>query len=228
MQPSRSRPAQPAGGPAHLAPPPLSSSSPTGERRVPTRAHRRASTSCFPGHLLLPPRRLERPGRRHAAPTALSLSHSFPLPWFSLPRAHPSAAAAIARRGHSHRLPLASPSCPGAPPRRQLPPRRATQAGVPRGAVAVAKFDSGRRGSSPAIRELPGIPDLALALAGSAVSPRTEPPPPRVRLRRLGLSSAMAEARLRSSLSPALLRRPFGHASAPSTLAAPRSAPLAL
>ena len=74
-QPSSSRPAQPGGGPAHLAPP-LSSSSPTGERRVPTRAHRRASTSCFPGHLLLPPCRLERPGRRHAVPTALSLSPS--------------------------------------------------------------------------------------------------------------------------------------------------------
>ena len=38
------------------------------------------------------------------------------------------------------------------------------------------EFDPGRRGPSPAIRELPGIPDLALALASSAVSPRTEPP----------------------------------------------------
>ena len=72
VQPSRSRPAQPAGGPAHLAPPPLSSSSPTGGRRVPDarappRLHLLLSlaTSCF---LLVA---LERPGRRHAAPTAL-------------------------------------------------------------------------------------------------------------------------------------------------------------
>ena len=168
------------------------------------------------------------PGRSHAA--APHRSHS-PSPSSSPPAlspSHPRTTAAADGHHRSRRLSLASPSSPGAPPRRQLPPRRATQAGVPRGAVAVAKFDSGRRGSSPAIRELPGIPDLALALAGSAVSPRTEPPPSRVRLRRLGLSSAMAEARLRSSLSPALLRRPFGHASAPSTLAAPRSAPLAL
>ena len=182
------------------------------------------AAACLPSPLF----DLASPEAPSTAPD-LSLALSFlSLPCISpSPRAR-SAAVAAARRGHSHRLPLASPSCPGAPPRRQLPPRRATQAGVPRGAVAVAKFASGRRGSSPAIRELPGIPDLALALAGSVVSPRTEPPPPRVRLRRLGLSSAMAEARLRSSLSPALLRRPFGHASAPSTLAAPRSAPLAL
>ena len=154
-------------------------------------------------------------------------SHSLPPPLPLLSLSHPRTTAAADGHHRSHRLSHAFPTRSPAPPRRQLPPRRATQAGVPRGAVAVAKFDSGRRGSSLAIRELPGIPDLALALAGSAVSPRTEPPPPRVRSRRPGLSSAMAEARLRSNLSPALLRRPFGHASAPSTLAAPRSAPLA-
>ena len=187
-------------------------------------------TAVTPRHLPAcpPPRRLDvrNVATRCPAPLSLPLPRPPPLPLLSL--SHPRTTAAADGHHRSHRLSLASPSSPGAPPRRQLPPRRATQAGVPRGAVAVAKFDSGRRGSSPAIRELPGIPDLALALAGSAVSPRTEPPPPRVRLRRLGLSSAMAEARLRSSLSPALLRRPFGHASAPSTLAAPRSAPLAL
>ena len=143
------------------------------------------------------------------------------------PSLPPNATAAADENHHGHRPPLASPTHAEAPLLRPEAPRQAVPLRTPRGAVAVAKFDSGRRGSSPAIRELPGIPDLALALAGSAVSPRTEPPPPRVRLRRLGLSSAMAEARLRSSLSPALLRRPFGHASAPSTLAAPRSAPLA-
>ena len=152
----------------------------------PARAHRRAATAPA---CLSSPSTPGRPERRHAAAPVLfpSLSLSL-LPWTSpSPRAR-SAAVAAARRGHSHRLPLASPSCPGAPPRRQLPPRRATQAGVPRGAIADAKFDSGRRGPSPAIRELPGIPDLALALASSAVSPRTEPPPPRVRLPRLASS----------------------------------------
>ena len=89
--------------PSPPGPPPLSSSSPTGERRVPTRAHRRASTSCFPGHLLLPPRRLERPGRRHAATatprTSLLLSHSSPPPLvLSLPtaRTRPSPPLAVA------------------------------------------------------------------------------------------------------------------------------------
>ena len=170
------------------------------------------------------------PAHRYSPPLSSSSPTSLTPPLLPLSPfpSHPRTTAAADGHHRSHRLSLASPSSPGAPPRRQLPPRRATQAGVPRGAVAVAKFDSGRRGSSPSIRELPGIPDLALALAGLAVSPRTEPPPSRVRLRRLGLSSAMAEARLRSSLSPALLRRPFGHASAPSTLAAPCSAPLAL
>ena len=139
------------------------------------------ATSCFPG---LP----RCPGRSHAA--APHRSHS-PSPSSSSPAlspSHPRTTAAADGHHRSHRLSLASPSSPGAPPRRQLPPRRATQAGVPRGAVAVAKFDSGRRGPSPAIRELPGIPDLALALASSAVSPRTEPPPPRVRLPRLASS----------------------------------------
>ena len=139
------------------------------------------ATSCFPG---LP----RCPGRSHAA--APHRSHS-PSPSSSPPAlspSHPRTTAAADGHHRSHRLSLASPSSPGAPPRRQLPPRRATQAGVPRGAVAVAKFDSGRRGPSPAIRELPGIPDLALALASSAVSPRTEPPPPRVRLPRLASS----------------------------------------
>ena len=49
------------------------------------------------------------------------------------------------------------------------------QAGEPRGAVAVAILASGRRGYSPSIRELPGIPDLVLALARSAVSSSTVP-----------------------------------------------------
>ena len=181
---------------------------------------------CWP-----PPASFSRPrcpGRSHAA--APHRSHS-PSPSSSPPAlspSHPRTTAAADGHHHSHRPPLASPTHAEAPLLRPEAPRQAVPLRTPRGAVAVAKFDSGRRGSSPAIRELPGIPDLALALAGSAVSPRTEPPPPRVRLLCLGLSSAMAEARLRSSLSPALLRRPFGHASAPSTLAAPRSAPLAL
>ena len=192
----------------------------------PARAHRRAATAPA---CLSSPSTPGRPERRHALPrTALTPSPSPSSSPPALSLSHPRTTAVADGHHRSHRLSLAFPTRSPDPPRPPLPPRRATQDGAPRGAVAVAKFSSGRRGSSPAIRKLPGIPDLALALAGSAVSPRTEPPPPRVRLRRLGLSSAMAEACLRSSLSPALLRRPFGHASASSTLAAPRSAPRAL
>ena len=104
-----------------------------------------------------------------------------PPPLLSFSRCCRAELIAAVHRSHSHRLPLASPTRSPAPPRPPLPPRRATQDGAPRGAVAVAIFASGRRGSSPSIRELPGIPDLALALAGLAVSPRTEPPPPRCR-----------------------------------------------
>ena len=123
-----------------------------------------------PGHLLLPPRRLERPGRRHAAPTALSLSPSFSLPCISPSPRTRSAAVAAARRGHSHRLPLASPSCPGAPPRRHLPPRRATQAGVPRGAAIAVIFVVGHPRSSAPVRRLRLVPEPVDHPVASAVS----------------------------------------------------------
>ena len=113
-----------------------------------------------------------------------ALSHSPPvLPLLSLALSLPCPNAPIAAVRHSrrHRPPLASPTRSPAPPRPPLPPRRATQDGAPRGAIAVAILASGRRGYSPSIRELPGIPDLALALAGLAVSPSPFPlsSPPR-------------------------------------------------
>ena len=77
VQPSRSRPAQPGGGPAHQAPPPLSSSLPTGERSV-------AGARAPPRHASSLPVCLSSPhrsgwiARRHAAapvPFPLPLAH---------------------------------------------------------------------------------------------------------------------------------------------------------
>ena len=156
------------------------------------------ATSCFPG---LP----RCPGRSHAA--APHRSHS-PSPSSSPPAlspSHPRTTAAADGHHRSHRPPLASPTHAEAPLLRPEAPCQAVPLRTPRGAVAVAKFDSGRRGSSPAIRELPGIPDLALALAGLAVSPRTEPPPPRARLPRLASSTPTTEA---SRRRPCRRRRP--------------------
>ena len=188
------------------------------------RAHARHG-SCLRA---LPLDALASPEAPSTAPD-LSLALSFlSLPCISpSPRAR-SAAVAAARRGHSHRLPLASPSCPGAPPRRQLPPRRATQAGVPRGAAIAVIFVVGRPRSSAPVRHLRLSPEQADQPIDLPVSFCFEPLSSPSRLRRLGLSSAMAEARLRSSLSPALLRRPFGHPVLCNMLAASHSASLAL
>ena len=179
MQPSSSWPAQPAGGPARLL---LCRLRPRQrEGSVPgARARHRATPPARLPACLSPPR-LDALERRHAPPV---LSHSPPvLPLLSLALSLPCPNAPIAAVRHSrrHRPPLASPTRSPAPPRPPLPPRRATQDGAPRGAIAVAILASGRRGYSPSIRELPGIPDLVLALAGLAVSPSPFPlsSPPR-------------------------------------------------
>ena len=86
-QPSSSRPAQPGGGPAHLAPPPLSSSFPTGERSVAgARARHRATPppslpACPPlaaldgPHVATQPPRSFSPPSRSSPPLAPPHSH---------------------------------------------------------------------------------------------------------------------------------------------------------
>ena len=121
------------------------------------------ATSCFPG---LP----RCPGRSHAA--APHRSHS-PSPSSSPPAlspSHPRTTAAADGHHRSHRLSLASPSSPGAPPRRQLPPRRATQAGVPRGAAIAVIFVVGRPRSSAPVRRLRLVPEPVDHPVASAVS----------------------------------------------------------
>ena len=83
--------------------------------------------------------------RSHPGPFPLPLA--LPPPWFSLPRAHPSAAAAIARRCRGHRPPLASLTRFPAPPRPPLPPRQATHLRTRAIADAVVFFttDAGDR-----------------------------------------------------------------------------------
>ena len=145
-QPSSSRPAQPGGGPAHLAPP-LSSSSPTGERRVPTRAHRRARHLPPAGHLLLPRTPSQCHGDGHA-PQALSfLLPPMLIPSSGSPSLPPNAAAAAAENHHGHRPPLASLRRFPAPPRPPLPPRQATHLRTRSIADAVVFFttDAGDR-----------------------------------------------------------------------------------
>ena len=150
-QPSSSRPAQPGGGPAHLAP--LLCRLPPRQRNGACRRARTAAppppaslaTSCF----LLVAWNAPDDATQPRPP-----SHSLrpPLPLLSL--SHPRTTAAADGHHRSHRLPLASPSCPGAPLRRQLPPRRATQAGVPRGAAIAVIFVVGRPRSSAPVRRL--------------------------------------------------------------------------
>ena len=175
MQPSRSRPAQPAGGPAHLAPPPLSSSSPTGGRRVPdARAPPRRATSSLPA-CLSSPRRSGWTGRRHATPrTSLPLSHSSPSPG-SLSPDRPNAPVATARRSRSHRAPREHLSSPRAPPRRRLPPRRATHLRTASIAAIDIVFLLGLRRPPPSIRRHQIFPDPAVLLCVIAMSISTVP-----------------------------------------------------
>ena len=157
-------------------------------------------------------------------------SHSppiLPLLCLSLSFSRPNATDATARRSRSHRAPRDHLSSPRAPPPRPEAPRRATHLRTASITAIAIVFLLGLRRPPPSIRRHQVSPDPAVLLCVIPVSLCFEPLSYPSRLRRLGLSSAMAEARLRSSLSPALLRRPVGHASAPSTLAAPRSAPLA-
>ena len=139
----------------------------------PARAHRRAATAPA---CLSSPSTPGRPERRHALPrTALTPS---PSPSSSPPALSPSHPKHCRRRSSpptrsppSPRPSVEPPSSAATP----LPPHRAKQDGASRGAIAVAILASGRRGYSPSIRELPGIPDLVLALARSAVSSSTVP-----------------------------------------------------
>ena len=223
MQPSRSRPAQPTRLPLLCRLP-----SRQGNGACPARARATAPRLLPPCLPVLPsPLWMDRTSPR-SRPGPFPLPLALPPPWFSLPRAHLSAAAAISHRRHGHQPSLVAPACPREPPRLRLLPRCPTQPGTHHSACTVLVFNLGRPRSSSPPCSAPAFPEQADQPIDLPVSLCFEPLSPSSRLRRLGLNSAMAEARLRSSLSPALLRRPFGHASAPSTLAAPRSAPLAL
>ena len=95
----------------------------------------------------------------------------------------PNAAVAATRHCRSHHLPLASPTRPGAPPPRSKALRRATQAGASRGAVAVAFFASGRRGSPSPLRRLQSFPRAAEHARRTSVSSPPFPLRPRARIR---------------------------------------------
>ena len=215
-----------AGRPSQEAAQPASSSvvfSPSPKqvraRATAGRGHTLGHATSLPACLPLPSSSgcLER--RHAAAPVPFPLPLALPPPWFSLPRAHPSAAAAIAHRRHGHQPSLVAPACLREPPRLRLLPRCPTQPGTHHSACTVLVFNLGRPRSSSPPCSAPAFPEQADQPIDLPVSLCFEPLSSSSRFHRLGLSSAMAEARLRSSLSPALLRRPFGHASASSTLA---------
>ena len=108
-------------------------------------------------------------------PGPFPLPLALPPPWFSLPRAHPSAAVAIARRCHGHRPPLASLTCFRAPPQPPPPPRRATNLRTPCVAAIATVFLLGLRRPPPSIRRHQVLPDPAVLLCVIAVSSAAVP-----------------------------------------------------
>ena len=89
-----------------------------------------------------------------------------PLLLCSLPRCCPSATIATDAVRRAHRSPLAPPSCPKALPPRPLPLRQAVHRRMPCGAITVAFFTSGRRGSPSPLAAVSASPELAVVSSG--------------------------------------------------------------
>ena len=99
------------------------------------------------GHLLLPRPLLATPRRRLEAPVpSLSLAVLPLVLWLSRTQP-PSAVVAAAEHNRGHRLSLASPCCPEAPPRRHGAPRRSTRPRDARSDSIIFIFAVGRRRS---------------------------------------------------------------------------------
>ena len=187
----------PLGGPAHQGHRCLQPL-PTG-RGVSTRAR-----SPWPPPCLLPPfpALLATPGDVDEAPNRP------PSPLVTLPllparsRARPNELVTAVRCHRGHRLPLASPTCPGAPPLSPTSLRRLTRRQTPRSVGPDPFFLLGSPRSPPSpcsLRTSPaptGLPIvLAVRFSSSSPKPRCSPPP-------LGHSCADAEARQRRTSSP--------------------------
>ena len=122
---------------------------PVGEGTCPTRAATRR------GHLLPPCLPGSASTRLDDATQPLWPSLTLPvllLPSVSLPRARPNATVAAARRCRVHRLPLASPTSPGAPPHRPRPLRQVKQAGTHRSTAIAVFFNLGPPRSPATVR----------------------------------------------------------------------------
>ena len=220
-------------GPHLCWPSPPGSAQPTGlASRPPPPARRTRSAWSAPAATRRPPpasadawRRLGVPRDPHVPfSSSLTLPSSpspSPAPWSTpLSPSH--------RRSRALRHPLASLTCPEAPPRRPRPPHRATLRRRPC-ITAIGPSSTSvpaRRRSS--IRLAPVAPEPTELLIDLPVSFAAFPLFFPTHLHPLGHSSTMAEARLRSSSSPASLRRPFGPPVLCNVLAASRSASLAL
>ena len=159
-------------GPAHQATL-LSSSSPSPRSSSVARAREPSATSCFhlgaPG-LLPAPRR--RPKTLSPLPHSLL---SLPSPG-SLPRAHPRATVAAARRCRAQSHCPASPSCLKEPPRRPTPPRRDTRVRKPCFIPNAAVFFRGIRRSPSSLHRLQAFPEPDEHFNRRAVSLRSFSP----------------------------------------------------
>ena len=143
----------------------------TGRVVAARRAHARHG-SCLPALSPL------RPGLARSAQLPSSLTPSLlrlssPISR-SLPRRpNTPESAAARRRGHS--LPLASPSCPRAPPLWATPPRRDARRRTPWNAAITIVFLLGLRRPPPPIRRHRVFPEHAEATSALAVSPSSSP-----------------------------------------------------
>ena len=105
------------------------------------------------------------PGPSHS-PTASSPSSAL----------SPNAPAAADVHHRGHRLPLASPTCLGAPPHRPRPLRQVKQAGTHRSTALSPSSTSDRRRSLSPPRSLRCFPEHAEATSALAVSSSTDSP----------------------------------------------------
>ena len=215
-----------------LAQPPGSAQPTSSASHRPPRARRTRSAWPAPAATRRPPpasadawRHLGVPRNPHVP---LSSSLTLPSSPSPSPAPWPTSLSPSHRRSRALCHPLASLTCPEAPPRRSLPPHRATHRRRPCIAAIGSSSTSVPAGRRSSIRLAPVAPEPTELLIDLPVSSAAFPLFFPTRLHPLGHSSTMAEARLRSSSSPASLRRPFGPPVLCNVLAASRSASLAL